>query len=140
VVITKQPRDRWQRARMDKLKPVLDRCPGFPSGALPELRDLVVREDGEVPVVGPSSPIRTPWLPELRTVGYRETGNRLVPILHAKMLLLGELWRHDEDDFGIADMTGFRPQRLWLGSVNGTASSRLGLGPDGVPHDRSVGC
>jgi len=47
--------------------------------------------------------------------------------LHAKMLLLGELWWHDEDEFGIADITGFRPKRLWLGSVNGTASSRANL-------------
>jgi hypothetical protein len=106
---------------------VLDRCPGFPARALPELRYLVMREDGETPVVGPSSPLRTPQLPALRTVGYRKTGNRLVPILHAKMLLLGELWWHDEDDFGMADTIGFRPQKLWLGSANGTASSRANL-------------
>ena len=127
VVITKQPRDRWQQARVDKLKPVLDRCPGFPATALPQLPDLVLREDRKAPVIGPSSPVRTPWLPALRTVGYRKTGNRLIPILHAKMLLLGELWWHDEDEFGIADITGFRPKRLWLGSVNGTASSRANL-------------
>lgn len=127
VVITKQPRDKWHRARMDKLKPVLGRCPGFPADALPQLGDLVLREDGKAPVVAPSSPARAPRLPAVRTVGYRKTGKRLVPILHTKMLLLGELWWHDEDDFGAADITGFRPQKLWLGSANGTASSRANL-------------
>jgi hypothetical protein len=51
----------------------------------------------------------------------------LVPILHAKIVLLGELWWHDEDEFGTADVTGFRPRRLWLASANGTASSRANL-------------
>lgn len=46
---------------------------------------LVLREDGEAPVVGPSSPLRTPRLPALRTVGYRKAGSSLVPILHTKM-------------------------------------------------------
>jgi hypothetical protein len=43
---------------------------------------------------------------------------------NTKMVLLGELWWHDEDEFGTADMIGFRPQRLWVASANGTASSR----------------
>lgn len=44
------------------------------------------------------------------------------------MLLLGELWRHDEDGLGgVADVIGFRPSRLWLGSANGTESSRRSL-------------
>jgi hypothetical protein len=128
VVITKQRRDRWQQERVDRLKPVLGRCPGFPADALPELRHLALREDGKPPVVGSYSPAQAPWLPALRTVGYRKAGNRLVPILHAKMLLLGELWWYDEDGSGmVADMTGFRPQRLWLGSANGIASSRANL-------------
>jgi hypothetical protein len=124
VVITKQPRDRRHQTRLDKLKPVLERCPGFPGDALPELRWLAPRED---PVVGPYSPAPHPRLPALRTIGYRKADDKLVPILHAKMALLGELWWHDEDDFGIADVTGFRPQRLWLASANGTASSRANL-------------
>jgi hypothetical protein len=68
-----------------------------------------------------------PLLPALRTIGYRKAGDRLVPILHTKMVLLGQLWWHDEDEFGSADVTGFRPQRLWLASANGTASSRANL-------------
>lgn len=127
VVITKQPRAKYQRARLEKLKPVLDRSPGFPADALPELMFLMPREDGQAPVVGPSSPMPHLRLPGLRTIGYRRIGDKLVPILHAKMVLLGHVWWHDEDEFGIADVIGFRPQRLWLGSANGTASSRANL-------------
>ncbi len=127
VVITKQPHGRHQQARLGKLRPVLERGPGFPASALPELEFLMLREDGQVPVVGPSSPSPHLRLPALRTIGYRKTGDRLVPILHTKMVLLGELWRHDEDEFGTGDVIGFRPQRLWLSSANGTASSRANL-------------
>lgn len=128
IVITKQPRDRRQQERVDKLKPVLDRCRGFPGHALPDLSFLAPRgEDGERPVVGPYSPAPRPWLPSLRTIGYRKAGDRLVPLLHTKMVVLGELWWHDEDEFGTADVTGFRPKKLWLASANGTASSRANL-------------
>jgi hypothetical protein len=88
----------------------------------------VLREDGEILVVGPSSPEPHMRLPAIRTVGYRKTGDRLVPIVHTKMLLLGELWWHDEDGLdGVACVIGFRPKRLWLGSANGTESSRGNL-------------
>jgi hypothetical protein len=80
-----------------------------------------------VPVVGPFSPEPHLRLPALRTIGYRKTGDRLVPILHTKIVLLGELWRHDAGEFDSADVIGFRPQQLWLGSANGTASSRANL-------------
>lgn len=67
-------------------------------------------------------------LPALRAIGYRRTGSRLVPILHTKMVLLGEVWWHDEDELGgVADVIGFRPQRLWIASANGTSSSRSNL-------------
>lgn len=128
VVITKQGRDPRQQARTDRLKPMLDRCPGFPADALPVLDGLVLRENGKAPVLGPNSRVQTPRLSALRTIGYRKTGKRLVPILHAKMLLLGELWWHDEDGTGrVADIIGFRALKLWLASANGTASSRANL-------------
>ena len=129
VVITKQPRDPRQQARVDKLKPVLARCPGFPTWALPELRFLGPRlEDVSTPVVGPDTPIIIRHqLSALRTIGYRKAGDRLVPILHAKMVLLGELWRRGEEDPEFPDGMDFRPQKLWLGSANGTASSRANL-------------
>lgn len=128
VAITKQGRGRHQLARLDKLKPLLDHGPGFPARALPELAFKVLREDGQAPVIGPSFPAPDIQLPTLRTLGYRKIGDRLVPILHTKMLLLGELWWHDEDELGgVDDVISFRPQRLWLASANGTSSSRENL-------------
>lgn len=127
VVITKQQRGRYQQARLAKLRPILERGTGFPANALPELRLLRLRDDGHSPVVGPYTSAPHLRLPTLRTIGYRKIGDKLVPILHTKMLLLGHVWWHDEDEFGSADVIGFRPERLWLGSANGTGSSRANL-------------
>jgi hypothetical protein len=135
VVITKQVRGtrpqviRRQQAKLNKLKPLLEHDSGFPADALPELGDLVLRgDDGEPPIVGPSTPMRGPHLPAIRTIGFRRTDDHLVPILHTKMLLLGEMWWHDEGaEGGVADAIGFAPQRLWLGSANGTEESRSNL-------------
>ncbi len=127
VVITKQPRGKYQQARLAKLQPILERSRGFPADALPEFSSLMLREDEHAPVVGPHTPAPHLRLPPLRTIGYRRIGDKLVPILHTKIILLGHVWWHDEDEFGLADVIGFRPQRLWLGSANGTASSRTNL-------------
>lgn len=127
VVITKQPHGARHQARLNRLNSLLERSAGFPAAALPELEGLMPREDDEIPVVGPYSPKPNVQLPALRTIGYRRTGNGLVPILHTKMVLLGEVWWHDEDEFGTADVIGFRPERLWIASANGTTSSRANL-------------
>jgi hypothetical protein len=127
ITFTKQLRP-FPPAKRARLQTVLDRCPGFPADALPEFDGLVLcDQDGQPHTVGPSTPRPHLQVPALRTVGYRRTGNRLVPLLHAKMVLLGDLCWHDEDDFGPADILSFRPQRLWIGSANGTYSSRFSL-------------
>jgi hypothetical protein len=147
VVITKQKRDKddddgYQARKLARLHGPLRRSAGFPAAALPELEFLVQPEDeqtpvedgqtpvedGQTPVIGPYS--RTPniTLPALRAIGYRRTGKRLVPILHTKMVLLGELWWDDEDPLGgVTETIVFHPQRLWVASANGTASSRRNL-------------
>lgn len=52
----------------------------------------------------------------------------MVPIVHAKLALLGHLWWHDEDALGyVDDVIGFRPRRLWISSANFTRSSRRSL-------------
>jgi hypothetical protein len=51
-----------------------------------------------------------------------------VPIMHAKLALLGHLRWHDEDAFGNPDdIIWFTPQRLWISSANFTSRSRLSL-------------
>lgn len=51
-----------------------------------------------------------------------------MPILHAKLALLGDMCWTDEHPSGhIVDQTFFVPRRLWVGSANFTGSSRRSL-------------
>ncbi|MBE8477501.1 hypothetical protein [Streptomyces justiciae] len=128
VVVSKQPRGKYHTERLRKVAEAVKDAAGLPAWAFHELEELRFHQDGKTPVLGPSSPQERIRLPAMRTLGYRKAGNHLVPILHTKMLLLGELWWHDEDALGgMADVTGFTPHRLWLGSANGTGSSRRSL-------------
>ena len=124
VVIGNQPRDKRRQPRLGTLKPVLKRGPGFPAEALPGLEFLIPPEHRHPPVIGPRSPAARRRLSALRTVGYRTTADGQVPVLHAKMVLLGELRWHAEDESVTAEVLRFHPQRLWLGSANATVSSR----------------
>jgi hypothetical protein len=128
VVINKLDR-KTRPARVDARTRLAREGGGFPADIFASLTSLASRYDGPVPVLGPHS-ARPPEvrIQSIRTFGYRKTGSRPVPLLHAKMFLLGHLWWHDESDApGVVDVTGFTAKRLWLGSTNGTKSSRLGL-------------
>lgn len=128
VVVSKQPRGPRSLEKLRKVAYAVKDAAGFHARALPSLEDLRLHEDGVAPVLGPGSASSDVQLSAVRSLGYRKAGDRLVPILHTKMLLLGELWWHDEDGSGgVADVIGFRPIRLWLGSANGTESSRRSL-------------
>src|SRR5689334_14035983 len=74
----------------------------------------------------PSGPI-----PTIRTLGFRKIADQagdMPPIIHAKLVLLGHLWWHDEDGSpAVADVAGFTPPRLWISSANFTTSSRRSL-------------
>ncbi len=128
VAFTKQERP-FGQAKLARLRDTLNRCPGFPAYALPELGTLALRDaSGRPLVVGPSTSLPNLTIHCLRTVGYRKTHGRLVPLLHAKMVLLGDLRWHDEDELGYPTETlDFSPRRLWIGSANGTTASRLSL-------------
>lgn len=130
VVVTKQELKKRGSERFERLKQYAQQGNGFPADVFAEMTDLASRYDGPPPVIGPYTP-RTEELrvPAIRSFGFRKAGKRPVPLIHAKMFLLGHLWWHDEDGSpaGVADVTGFTPKRLWLGSTNGTKSSRLAL-------------
>lgn len=136
IVITKQAAGVLQKPRAQGVRD-LAASGGLFQKAFPELHDLVPG-GGEPVMLGPGSPH---WLdaedddddPSLRIggvreVGFRKSGDRLVPIVHSKILLLGHMWWHDEHPSGdLTDMYGFRAERLWVGSANFTKSSRGGL-------------
>jgi hypothetical protein len=133
VVVSKQPAATGRRreklqATFDKLRSVCDSDNGFPIRACPELSDLAPRQDGRPLVVGPYHQPLDITIPAFRSIGPRRIGNHLVPILHTKMVLLGNLWWHDEGADGhVEDVIGFTPKKLWLASANGTQSSRRNL-------------
>jgi hypothetical protein len=127
VVVSKQGRSERDVAKLGKLKPLADGDNGMLARAFAELTGLDWREEGHAKVVGPGAPMPDLVIPPVRTIGFRRKGP-MVPILHTKIVLLGEMWWHDEDGLGgVADVIGFRPERLWVGSANGTHRSRSSL-------------
>jgi len=99
----------------------------MPVDALSALGAMAPKEDGKAQVVGPWSPIDAGDVEAIRMIGYRK-GKKMVPIPHAKLMLLGHLWWSDEGPLGhVEDVTGFRPLRLWVSSANVTGSSRSNL-------------
>lgn len=65
----------------------------------------------------------------MREVGFRRRDDHsLVPIVHAKILLLGTMMWTDEHPSGhVDDHIWFEPECLWVGSANFTRSSRRSL-------------
>lgn len=128
VVVTKQSRRRYDDARTDALK-TLATSTGLAQEAYHELSELAPLVDGSPGMVGPW---HRAWddneIGAVREVGFRKLGNHLVPIVHAKIMLLGQMYWTDEHPSGhVMDVIGFRPQRLWIGSANFTKSSRASL-------------
>lgn len=127
IVVTKQGRSNYDRQKLAALHELNARTPGIPTAAFAELTQLAATVDGRPIVVGPYDRADEAVVPTVRTLGYRRLGD-MVPIVHAKVALLGHLWWHDEGPLGIPDdVLGFTAQRLWIGSANFTGSSRRNL-------------
>lgn len=129
VAFTKQPRP-FKPGKLASLRGALERSSGFPSAALPELETLAPRDEHKQPqIIGPYTRMPAYTIPGLRAVGYRKTGNSIAPLLHVKMVLLGDLsWHEYEGEFGsVTETLEFEPRRLWIGSANGTYNSRFSL-------------
>jgi len=95
---------------------------GFPN-VLWNLCDMAPAQDGEALTRGPFVGVPEYEVGPVRIAGWRDGKGK--PLLHAKMLVLGELvW--GEDDFGHEDLN-FRPHSLWSGSANWTEASRKHL-------------
>lgn len=127
VIVSKQPRKQRDPAKLGRLAALNDRTPGMPTRAFSELTDLAPKTEGKPTLVGPNSPMWDGFVPTIRTLGFRK-GHLQVPIIHAKLALLGHLWWHDEDGSdAVADVTGFEARRLWISSANFTSASRRSL-------------
>jgi hypothetical protein len=128
IVLTKQGRTERDLEKLNELHQLNADTPGLLVDAFPDLSQLAPRVEGGPAVVGPYDRMGDLVLPTVRTIGFRRQGKRLVPLMHAKLALLGELWWHDEDALGyVTDVYGFRARRLWVSSANFTSSSRRSL-------------
>ena len=129
IVLTKQTKQILARA---KVKPLweLAESSGLAQEAYPELAEYAPREGNGPLIVGPGTPN---WTEEtgigaVREVGFSRVGGQLVPIVHAKMALLGRMHWTDEHPSGYTvEQLSFIPERLWVSSANFTESSRSGL-------------
>jgi hypothetical protein len=100
----------------------------MPVRAFPRLGGMATKENGKPAVVGPGTSVDEGAMQTIRTLGHRRTGQRMVPIVHAKLVLLGHLWWSDEGPLGhVEDVIGFTPLRLWVSSANFTRASRDNL-------------
>jgi hypothetical protein len=115
---------------------------GFPNIALPQLSGLARTEGGKPIIIGPSTPreVTEYDLEPLRVLGW--PGSRQnKPLLHAKLLVLGELrWEtygpDEAPDYLVS--ADFTPQSVWWGSVNWTNASRRHIEVGVVCDDPSL--
>jgi hypothetical protein len=142
IIVTKQTRTRRDAEKLEALRELNKRTPGLPIRAFADLSGLAPKVDGEPHVVGPYSPMDEGVVPTIRTIGYRSKHRGdSVPIMHAKLALLGHLWRHDEGPLGHPDdVIGFTPGRLWVSSakLHPILATQLGVRAlDGGPCARA---
>jgi hypothetical protein len=67
-------------------------------------------------LVASYSPAPNHIIRPLRTLGYRRVGSKLMPLLHAKLMLLGELTWMEDEEFGLGDITRFQPSGRFSGN------------------------
>jgi hypothetical protein len=119
IVVTKH---NWKPDQLQELREVNEQTPGLPVGAFRGLDELAFKVDGEPLIVGPTTRMGEGLLPTIRTLGFRRR-KKPVPLMHAKLALLGQLWWTDDGEFG-QEVTGFTPRWLWVSSANFTEASR----------------
>jgi hypothetical protein len=99
---------------------------------LPNFNEVgFVGKDGSPPVIGPygMEGETVEDLGPVRLAGWRGTRNdRSLPLLHAKLLVLGDAWGYDnDDDPPWGPQFRFAPRRAWLGSANWTRGATKAL-------------
>lgn len=112
-------------ADLEQVRRLHDEGPGFPAEALPEFGWLAPREDGGPAVVGPYSAPFLEGFNSVRVAGFSQRPGATVPLVHAKLLLLGRV-SEGEGEMG-ETVISFEPLRAWLGSANFTYNSRRSL-------------
>lgn len=114
---------------------------GFPNAAISGLAGIIPANNGERVVVGPCTPreVVEHVIDPVRILGWRD-GKKNNPIVHAKMLVLGEIsWTTYDTPYGLDEGSArFTPQKVWWGSANWTEGSRSHLEVGFLSHDAEL--
>ena len=115
---------------------VLDKGAGLPArlvnhdrsmpNVLPRLQMTTPAVDGAATLLGPGSPMPEHDIGPVRLLGWQEReGKGMKPLLHAKLLVLGQLGfvTYSPDDAPEFEELKFTPQSVWWGSANWTRTS-----------------
>lgn len=80
-------------------------------------------------MLGQYTPVGGHTVSSVRVAGRsRDRPGQVLPLVHAKLLVLGVVHETDEHPAGyVDDWRFFEPRRVWLGSANLTHNSRRGL-------------
>ena len=120
---------------------LLDSHLGFPNVALPQLENVTPAVNGEPMIVGPGTPREAMEheLEPVRVLGVRDRDSRK-PLLHAKLLVLGEIrWiTYSPASAPEFEELRFVPQSVWWGSGNWTEGSRSHLEVGFMSDDPSL--
>lgn len=128
VIVTKQEQRRYGKEAFQRLEEHAANAQGLAQSAFSELAELAPTSNGKPVVVGPYGPPLDGDVPAVRELGFRKVNDKLVPIVHAKMALVGDMCWTDEHPSGhVVDDIFFVPRKLWAGSANFTGSSRRNL-------------
>ncbi|GAA0393743.1 hypothetical protein GCM10010160_23900 [Acrocarpospora corrugata] len=91
ILITKPDAATQRRDSFDRLKERATTGPGFPAEAFYQLEELASRYDGPPEPIHPASQMHTVHLQTFRSLGFRKAGRTPVPLIHAKMFLIGRV-------------------------------------------------
>jgi len=128
IVVTKQEKRHHGKENFQRLETHAATAQGLADLVFPELEELAPLKDGKPVKLGPYGPRLEVSVPAVRELGFRKVGKHLVPIVHAKLALVGDLcWTDDHPSGYPVDELYFRPRKLWMGSANFTESSRRSL-------------
>jgi hypothetical protein len=100
---------------------------GFPNTLLPSLEFTTPNPEEDGTWIGPYTPRPEHELGPIRVLGWRTDSHK--PLLHAKILVLGEIaeFRYDVPDYGDHYEVHFVTKKVWVGSANWTEMSQSHL-------------
>lgn len=118
----------------DQTERLRESGPGWFRDVLPGISSssMAPKVDDKPVMVGPAGPYTDDEPPtvfeSVRVAGMRKGSRGTIPLVHAKLVLVGLVhWTDDHPSGYAVEQWSFEPRQLWLGSANLTANSRRSL-------------